>query len=170
MGWVPQRERILDAATRQDRQRRNHLGADQAKKGCCVRASAEVDDYHDEEQDQDDDEDAEPRKKGDTPVIDYQMEHRPWFFPWYKHSVEYDFSPTTIQFLMSALKMLNAPKEGEQAPLELKFRNSLLLPLQQVIELYTLCQDKQIKIDSIKGGNKNHIQVECAGFCESACF
>ena len=93
----------------------------------------------------------------ETVIIDYRMEYRPWFFPPYKHSVEYDFSPTTIRYLMSALQMLNASKEGKKAPLQLVFRNSLrLLPLQHLIDLFTLCQEKQIKIDSIRGGNKKY--------------
>ena len=75
----------------------------------------------------------------------------------YKHTVEYDFSVTTIRYLMSALQMLNTSPIDDQPPLRIHFRNSLrLLPLQDIIELYDLCSKKKIDIKSMKGGSKKY--------------
>eukprot|EP01084_Bolivina_argentea_P157332 274182_1 len=80
------------------------------------------------------------------PEIDYDMHHKILF---YKHSVEYDFSVTTIRYFMSALQMINTTNNHDiqYHPLRIYFRNSLrLLPLQDIIELYSLCQSKNIDV------------------------
>eukprot|EP01083_Nonionella_stella_P094458 265001_1 len=97
VGWVPQRERILEA---------NY-------------GSKDV-------------------------VIDYDMSHKPALFcGLYKHSIEYDFSQITVQFLMTALQTITL--NDKTVTLRIDFGNTLrLLPLQDVIDLYMLCQEKAV--------------------------
>ena len=65
---------------------------------------------------------------------------------------------TTIQYLMSALQMLNTSGRRQQSLLRVNFRNSLrLLPLQDIIDLYTLCQEKRVFVDGMKGGDKKNL-------------
>ena len=72
----------------------------------------------------------------------------------YRHNVEYDFSVTTMRYLMSALQMLNTSNNDEKTPLRIDFRNTLrLLPLQDIMYLYDLCQKKKI----FEGGTDKYL-------------
>eukprot|EP01083_Nonionella_stella_P170821 582191_1 len=86
--------------------------------------------------------------------IDYQMSYKIPCVPHTRH-VEYDFSVTTINRLISELRAIDVSdyyisEHDDGKLLQIHFRDSLrLLPLQSTIELLAICQEKGVKVLSV---------------------